>query len=385
MNIEYQIIKKNDNFCIDETKFMNLLGTNKNYIIDKDKKTIKYKSIFIKYSINKEISIDEKDIIFIINFEIDDIKHLNDFEKFDKSFLDFMKKFNNDFSLNILWDDISKYYAENIYPKIFCIEILLRKLIYYFMGKNVGINWTKECFPKDVEKSIKDVKDKNKTETDENILYYADFIQLKNFLFIRYPNKFIEQDKFIEKLKMDDYNKDTIIKDFEYKSNWDRYFESIIDKGELEENLGELYKYRSLVAHNRKIRLNESERTESLTNQVKKTLEKCLDKINDIKVPENEKENFENVSSRILNINYNETLSWDSNYFTHVTLQDFGLKNLVEQNAIIKPFINAKINLYNNPAIQEILRQEETLEKITKNNKIIGSTLKLNKNYLIGE
>ena len=149
MNIEYQIIKKNDNFCIDETKFMNLLGTNKNYIIDKDK---------------------------------------------------------------------------------------------------------------------------NNTETDENILYYADFIQLKNFLFIRYPNKFIEQDKFIEKLKMDDYNKDTIIKDFEYKSNWDRYFESIIDKGELEENLGELYKYRNLVAHNRKIRLNESERTETLTNQVKKRL-----------------------------------------------------------------------------------------------------------------
>ena len=184
---------------------------------------------------------------------------------------------------------------------------------------------------------------------------------------------------------MDDYNKDTIIKDFEYKSNWDRYFESIIDKGELEENLGELYKYRNLVAHNRKIRLNESERTESLTNQVKKTLEKCLDKINDIKVPENEKENFENVSSRILNINYNETLSWDSNYFIHVTLQDFGLKNLVEQNAIINPFINAKINLDNNPAIQEILRQEETLEKITKNNKIIDSTLKLNKNYLIGE
>ena len=58
---------------------------------------------------------------------------------------------------------------------------------------------------------------------------------------------------------------------------------------------------------------------------------------------------------------------------------------MVEQNAIANPFINAKINLDNNPAIQEILRQEETLEKITKNNKIIDSTLKLNKNYLIGE
>ena len=98
------------------------------------------------------------------------------------------------------------------------------------MGKNVGNTWTKKCFPKDVENSIKDVKNKNQAETDKNILYYADFIQLSYLLFIKYPNALISQDKFIEKLKDKKYNIYEMVSEYEYKSNWDRYFEPVVRK-----------------------------------------------------------------------------------------------------------------------------------------------------------
>lgn len=222
------------------------------------------------------------------SFSVEDEANIEEFEKFDKSLLGFLSKFN-DFSLNILWDDISKKYAEEMYPKIFHIENLLRKIIYYFMGKNVGNNWTKKCFPKGVASSIENVKDKNQAKTDENILYHADFIQLSYLLFMKYPNEFIDQDKFIESLKDKKYSIYEMVSKYEYKSNWDRYFEPVVKKENLESDLNSLYHYRNLVAHNRKIREIDKNKAESLISKIKIILDICLSKIDEIEVPEDER------------------------------------------------------------------------------------------------
>ena len=300
MKVEYQIIKKRDNFCIDENQFICLLETNNNYKINKVKKIIKYKNIDIKYEVKTVLNSNNEEIIFIICFLIDDEKKLEDFEKFDKSFIDFVKRFNDNVHLNRLWDDISKKYAEEMYPKIFYIENLLRKIIYYFMGKNVGNNWTVECFPRDVESSIRNVKNKNKSENNENILYYADFIQLSFFLFNKYPKEEISQNSIIEKLREKDSNINELINKYEFKSNWDRYFEPVVNKEDLENNLNELYNYRNLVAHNRLIREKDRNRSNELITKIEKVFNECLTKIDDIKVPEEDKEKFENMSSKIL-------------------------------------------------------------------------------------
>lgn len=200
------------------------------------------------------------EILFIITFSLDDDRKLDIFENFDKSFVDFIERFSNDFNLNRLWDDISKKYAEEMYPKISYIENLLRKIIYYFMGKNVGNDWTEKCLPVTVEDSIQNVRGKNASVSKEDILYYADFVKLKDLLFERYPNKRIIQEKFIEDFKVNVFEPNSIIQDYEYKSNWDRYFQPIVNKENLEENLKKLYFYRCLVAHNRLIREEEKKK-----------------------------------------------------------------------------------------------------------------------------
>ena len=333
METEYQIIKRNDNFCTDENQFICLLETNQCYKIVKEQSIIEYKGRNIKYNIKKYETREKQEIIFIINFSIEDENRIEEFEKFDKSFLDFLSKFE-DLSVNVLWDDISRKYADTMYPKIAYIESLLRKIIYYFMGKNVGKNWTKKCFPKEVEDSIKSVKDKNQIETDENILYYADFIQLNFLLFVKYSNEVVSQSELIEKLKDENFDKKELISKYEYKSNWDRYFEPIVNKENLENNLKKLYCYRNLVAHNRKIRKRDKDETELLIEKTKEVLNSCLSKIDKINVPEEEKENLENMSCQIFNPTENVLEKYPGiTSFVDSFKIDFGIRPLIDSTA----------------------------------------------------
>ena len=387
MKVEYQIIKRNDNFCKNENLFISLLETNKNYKIKRASTILKYKDLNIVYDIKKYETKEKQEIMFIVCFSLEDESQLEEFEKFDKSFSEFIAKFNNDFSLNTIWDDISKKYAEELYPKIFYIENLLRKIIYYFMGKNVGNTWTKKCFPKDVENSIKDVKNKNQAETDENILYYADFIQLSYLLFIKYPNALISQDKFIEKLKDKKYNIYEMVSEYEYKSNWDRYFEPVVRKKNLEDNLKKLYYYRNLVAHNRKIRQTDKKNAESLISKIKEVLDGCLRNINKINVPEEEKENLENISYQIFypskyEIENNTLLTsalasmkMDSNMNSALTSVTDSMKKYLEINPAITSVTDSmKKYLEINPAITSVT---DTMKKYLEVNPITE------KNYLI--
>ncbi len=300
MKVEYQIIKRKDNFCNDENQFISLLETNQNYKIIREECILKYKELKIAYDIKKYETKEKNEIMLVITFLVEDEAKIEELEKFDKSFLDFLSKFN-DFSLNILWDDISIKYAESMYSQISYIENLLRKIIYYFMGKNVGNNWTRKCFPELVDNSIKKVKDKNHIETDENILYYADFIQLNFLLFVKYSNETISQSELIEKLKDEKCDIEELISKYEGKSNWDRYFQPVVNKENLENDLNKLYYYRNLVAHNRKIRKHDKTETELLVTKIKKVLNACLSRIDKINVPEEEKENLENMSCQIFN------------------------------------------------------------------------------------
>ena len=383
MQVEYQIIKRKDNFCIDDKQFLSLLETNHNYKIIRSENKIKYKKLSIKYVIKHYVTNENDEIMFIICFSIDNEEELENFEKFDKSFVDFISKFSNDLTLNVLWDDISRKYAEFMYPKINYIENLLRKIIYYFMGKNVGNNWIHRCFQIKVGDSIKNVKEKNKNESDENILFYADFIQLSNLLFIKYSNELISQKELIEKIKEKDCNIKNLINRYEYKSNWERYFASIVNK----ENLNELYGYRNLVAHNRKIRKNDIDESEKLITKISKILQQCLDKIDDIKVPKEEKENLENISSKIFNtlpheigINPEYTSIIDSlriNFGTDSAFAsaiDSAKINLGSNSALASAIDSTRLNLGINPELESALASAKIqTEKYTKQLKNMGS------------
>ena len=59
MQVEYQIIKRKDNFCIDDKQFLSLLETNHNYKIIRSENIIEYKKLRIKYVIKRWVNNEE--------------------------------------------------------------------------------------------------------------------------------------------------------------------------------------------------------------------------------------------------------------------------------------------------------------------------------------
>ena len=57
-------------------------------------------------------------------------------------------------STYVVWDDLSLYYSNQAYPIVFNIENLMRQVITKFMLTNLGLGWTKERLPTDVQQSV---------------------------------------------------------------------------------------------------------------------------------------------------------------------------------------------------------------------------------------
>ncbi|MGR5382322.1 HEPN domain-containing protein [Vibrio harveyi] len=193
----------------------------------------------------------------------------------------------------VVWDDLSLYYAGQAYPKIFEIENLMRLLITKFMLTNVGLGWTKERVPTDVQQSI------NSNNSDANYLNNVDFIQLKNFLFSEnYPN---HKDSLIKKLKSaKDFTNLELeeIKSLLPESNWDRFFQPLVgcEADFLKKRWDQLYELRCKVAHNKDFNHTNLEDVLKLTAELKPILDKALVSLDDIVISEDEKDDvFENV------------------------------------------------------------------------------------------
>lgn len=193
----------------------------------------------------------------------------------------------------VVWDDLGLYYSNQAYPKLYEIENLMRLLITKFMLTKVGLGWTKERVPTDVQQSI------NANNTDANYLNNVDFIQLKNFLFSEnYPNhkdsliKKLKAAKDFAELKLDD------IKSLIPESNWDRFFQPLVgcEAEFLKKRWDQLYELRCKVSHNKDFNKSNLDSVTKLTSELKPWLEKALSSLESISVTEEEKDSvFENV------------------------------------------------------------------------------------------
>lgn len=187
-----------------------------------------------------------------------------------------------------LWDDISFYYSKISYPHIHEIENLMRKLITKFMLTNVGLSWAKDTIPEDIRKSPR----QEKSGSTNNYLYEIDFIQLSDFLFSEYRT--LEISALIKKIS--EIKTQTVemseISDFIPKSNWKRYFEPHVDCDAtyLESRWKRLYELRCKIAHNNAFSKTDHELTIELSKEVKEKLEKAIQSLDAISVPEEERE-----------------------------------------------------------------------------------------------
>ena len=193
----------------------------------------------------------------------------------------------------VIWDDISLYYSQKAYPILFDIENVMRMLITKFMLTNVGLGWTKDRVPTDVERSV------NIANKDLNYLNNVDFVQLNNFLFSEnfptHKETLIRQLKTVKEPSADDIEK---LKALLPESNWDRFFEPLVgcEADMLKNRWDRLYELRCLVAHNKNFTKADLEDVTKISGELRPILTKATESLDKITVTEEEKETVvENV------------------------------------------------------------------------------------------
>lgn len=156
------------------------------------------------------------------------------------------------------------------------------------MLTNIGTNWVKETLPNEV----KEAAGKNKRQ-GISLLHNVDFIHLADFLLKPYSTKNnnelhdkIENSKSIIDLDLED------LKTYVPKSNWQRYFNSVVEceDGFLLKRWAKLYELRCLVAHNNFLTNQEFNEIIELTDQIRIPLSEAIDKLEKIIIPEEERE-----------------------------------------------------------------------------------------------
>lgn len=307
MKIEYLFVKKNDDFCNTEEQFKSMLLSNSRISFQDNFLSIgKYK---LEYVIKQDAVDAINEILFFLSIEgvndEDEEQQLKALEEADHLIRRIVEQYKI-FYINTIWDDISIYYGEKLYPKIVHIENLLRKIIYIFMIKNLGSEWVEQAIPREVKDSINKTKEKNGDKLHNlltDCLYSADFIQLGNFFFLKYAR---QQDcqKMLRSLKsFDEYTKekiDELIEPYESKSNWDRYFSEAINVNKLEEKWEELYGYRNQVAHSKKIDNKDYTRAVKLIGELESSFDKCLEHVNCIQLTETERNAVQAVAEKTI-------------------------------------------------------------------------------------
>ncbi len=308
MRTEYiVVVKKSNPFCNSVKTFNNLLTANADISL-KGSKFI-HKDFEVDYDI-RQSDLEDKDLRFLhLKFTC---AHIQDIDRFDELLKTVRTiAYKTDGQVKILWDDIAFHYSIQSYPLINEIENLMRRLIIQFMLTTVGVDWDKEALPKDLKDNIK--KKKGSENSTTSILHETDFIQLADCLFKPYFTKEadllykqLEKASEISELKLDE------LKEFIPKSNWSRYFSVLVDcdDGFLSKRWSDLYDLRCMVAHNNLLRKGDYERISELIRDIKPKLQKAIDNLDKITVPEQEKENLaENVVVNISAI-YGEFIVW---------------------------------------------------------------------------
>lgn len=194
-----------------------------------------------------------------------------------------------------LRNDVSSHYASKAYPLIQNVENTMRRLIANFMMVNVGLNWTAEVLPREIDAAMKNSKRRNVDHEEDNegnqhlnVLYKLDFNHLGAFLFDPYANK--PTDALYKYLSNEEKIDTGALEAFLPKSNWQRYFAKIIqcDAGFLMKRWEQLYELRCKVAHNALMTGQDFGRIKSITEEILPKLEDALAKLPQVTVPPEE-------------------------------------------------------------------------------------------------
>lgn len=306
MKLEFLFVKGKDDFCQNVQQFKNFLLSNSRLtmnenILQVDHKELSYNIVMYEVDVSKEI-------IFHLFLEAKQEKEEDQVEVLQCAET-ILRRINDKigcFQINTIWDDVSMYYGRKMYAPIVEVESLLRSIIYIFMLKNVGSKWLKEQSPEEVKNDIKRTLHKNKINDaypDTDALVYADFITLGKFFFAKYSLK-TDYQQLLQTLKTEEISRgetlNSLLEQYESKSNWDRYFADKITVSDLPEKWSNLYEYRNMVAHTKKISKEDYQKAKKITDELRSAFLKCIELLNTINVTEQETDAIEDVAEQTI-------------------------------------------------------------------------------------
>lgn len=304
MTIEYLLVKKQDDFFSTEEELLNLLKTNARIKI-KDTK-IQFSRSSLTYKLSKDEVPEKKEIVFHFTVSVEKEGQISKLEEFDSLLRRINSECGKQFIIDTIWDDVSTGYTRKLYPQMVEIENLLRKLIYRFMIKTVGMTWFEKAVPSEFKKAVTETAEKNNIEVTEDHLYYADFIQLCVFLFEAYSlkpkeNLIRELKKAVDEKALEEKYKE-LIETYDPKSNWERYFAEKIEIDNLDEKWRKLYKFRNQVAHAKRMRKKECDEAIALIEELKPAFVKGLEHVNEVQLTEEETETVKVAAKEIMTV-----------------------------------------------------------------------------------
>lgn len=348
MKMEYIFTKQDDEYCISERMFCNFLCTNKRIKFENtnnntnifffDEHRLKYALEYTKVEKSNEIN-------FHLMIEAEENKDIQVtiLENLDSLIKEINEKNGSQFTINTIWNDVSLYYAEKLYPKISKVENMLRKIIYLFMLKTVGSKWFDIGTPKKFQENINNViekNNKNKDKMNAEWLTYADFITLGYFFTAPYSLKTdlkilfkeLEQYENIDILKNKSNQTDGKVKkdkkklltaaiikklsdEYEPKNNWDRYFSDKLEMKtslKFSENWSSLYNIRNDVAHGKPINKIVFEKANKLIQLFTTAFDECIKIIDTLEITVEEAEAVEAVAQQVIQKELPDTFKEES-------------------------------------------------------------------------
>ncbi len=331
MKIEYLIIKPKDDFCTTPDKFLSLLSSNSRLGV-KDNQ-ISFQNESFPYSLDSETVEykNRKEIVFhfIVCSEKNEPEGL---ENIDGLLHRINSGYGNPFIINTIWDDVSIYYAKDLFPKIIETENLLRCVIYRFMIRIAGSGWFTSNSPDGFQDAIKKTYEKNDVPNEliSDQLYYADFIQLRRFFFEPYSIRKLSQDLISSLRQIDLHSEagknkiDKLIETYESKSNWERYFSRKMAVQDLDKKWDELYKYRNSAAHSKRIRKKDADAAQGLIEELQAAFDICLNNIGQIELSDEE---IEAVKEHAAETAANTQSSYENGTYTALSELSRALEN----------------------------------------------------------
>lgn len=291
MRVEFlTIVDANSPFCRDKSSFNNFLQSNADIKIKAA--VLRHKNLDANYELQGGEGKESANRFFHMKLECNVFERVDEFNELLKAVRSLLHKVS-DKKPQVLWDDVSFYYSQQAYPKIYQIENLMRKLITKFMLTRVGLGWTKEAMPEDLRRMARS----DGANSENNYLYETDFKDLSTFLFDEYRTEDIRSlNEKIKGLAAESISANEL-RGYLPKSNWERYFREHVDcEGTyLQSRWDKLYKLRCKVAHNNTFTLEDFNQTERLIGEISPKITDAIANLDRVEVPLDEREELAEV------------------------------------------------------------------------------------------